>query len=195
MTILPSTASLLLRQVRLNVSPPASTLFESRAIFSEVQSRVGSISAFISQRNDPVLDRLLRSGPRPTTSSSHPNPQTILVTFDRPASKNSALSSSPLVVSCGGELFPSAQELDPYNARGLQGRHHPPRRSFTCHIEEEKDPTIYQLLAEKHPYRGPFRIDTLQISYGDLIKSRTALEVMADVMQTERTWTDGVRSK
>lgn len=186
MTILPSAASLLARQVRLIVSPPTSTLFESRAIFSEVQSRFGSIATFVNQRHDPVLHQLLRFGPRATTSSPQPPSQTILAIFDSPTSKQAALNSDPLTIACGGELVPSARELDPYNARGLHGRHHPPKRTFTCHVVEEEDSSIHRRLAEKHPYNGPFRIDTLQISYGDLVKSGATLKEMADVMQEER---------
>lgn len=185
MTILPSAASLLLRQVRLIISPPTSTLFESRAILSEVQSKFGSVSTFINQRYDPVLRQHLKSEPSPT-SSSQPPTQTILAVFDRPSSKNSAIGSDPFTIVCGGDLVPSADELDPYNARGLHGQHHPPKRTFSCHIVEEEDPAIHQRLAEQNPYTGPFRVDTLQLSYGDLVKSGAALKEMADVMQTER---------
>ncbi len=186
MTILPSTASLLARQVRLIISPPTTTLFESRAILSDVQSRFGSISTFITQRNDLVLHQLLRSATKPTTSSAAPRSQTALAIFNSPASKTSALDSGSLTVSCGGELWPSAKELDPYNARGFRRRHHPPKRTFTCHIVEEKNSTIHQRLAENHPYSGPFRVDTLQMSYGDLGKGGAPLIEMADVMQAER---------
>ncbi len=189
MTVLPSTASLLVRQVRLIISPPTGTLFESRAILSEVQSRFGPISTFINQRNDPVLHQQLKSEPSPVSSSSSSSQlpsQSILAIFDRPSSKDLAIDSDPFMVVCGGDLLPSADELDPYNARGLHGRHHPPKRTFTCHIVEEEDSAIHQRLDENHPYTGPFRVDTLQLSYGDLIKSGAALKEMADVMQTER---------
>ncbi|ERF70837.1 hypothetical protein EPUS_02359 [Endocarpon pusillum Z07020] len=188
MTILPSPASLLLRQVRLIISPPTSTLFESRAILSEVQSKFGSISTFINQRYDPVLRQHLKSEPSPTSSSQSPS-QTILAVFDRPSSKDSAIGSDPFTIVCGGDLVPSADELDPYNARGLHGRHHPPKRTFSCHIVEEEDPAIHQRLDGQHPYTGPFRVDTLQLSYGDLVKAGGApkeVKEMADVMQTER---------
>lgn len=186
MTILPSTASLLVRQVRLIISPPTSTLFESCAILSEIESKFGPISTYINQRNDPVLHQHLKSEPSPTSSSLQ-SPQTILAIFDQPSSKDSAIDQDPFTIVCGGDLVPSADELDPYNARGFHGRHHPPKRTFTCHIVEEEDPAIHQKLHEHHPYTGPFRIDTLQLSYGDLLKSGAALTEMADVMQTERT--------
>ena len=195
MTILPSPASLLVRQVRLIISPPTSTLFESRAILSEVQSKFGSISTFISQRYDPVLRQHLKPEPSPPSSSSQSPSQTILAVFDRPSSKNSAIGSDPFTIVCGGDLVPSADELDPYNARGLHGRHHPPKRTFTCHIVEEEDPAIHQRLDEQHPYTGPFRFDTLQLSYGDLVKSGAALKEMADVMQMERIPIDDMHLK
>jgi hypothetical protein len=187
MTIVPSTASLLARQVRLIICPPANTLFESRAILSEVQSKFGSISTFISQRNDLVLDRLLKSGPNPTRPSSQSPSQIILAIFDSPVSKKSALDSDPLTISCGGGLVPSPKDLDPYNARGFRGRHHPPKRTFTCQILEDEDPSIHQRLRDHNPYSGPFRINTLQMSYRDLIKAGTPLKEMADVMETELT--------
>jgi hypothetical protein len=186
MGILPSTASLLARQVRLFITPPTSTLFESRAIFSEVESRFGSIATFINQRNDQVLDRLLRSGTTSTPSSPRAPFHTILAVFESPTSKEAALNSDPFTLACGGKLVPSAEEIDPYNARGLHGRHHPPKRTFTCQIVDEEDPTIYRRLTQKHPYVGPFRIDMLQISYKDLVRSGAPLEQMADVMQIER---------
>ena len=189
MTILPSTAWLLARQVRFIISPPTTNLFESRAILSELQSRFGPISIFISQRNDPVLLRILRSEPTAAVSSSQAPSETILGIFDSPASTKSALGSNELTISCGGHLVPSPKQLDPYNTRGFHGRHHPPQRNFNCRIVEEHDSTIYQRLAEKHPYIDSFRIDTLQMSYEDLLKSRVTLKGMADVMQTERTVT------
>ncbi len=190
MTILPSTASLLVRQVRLIISPPTSTLFESRAILSEVQSKFGPISTFINQRNDPVLHQHLKSEPSPASSLLQSPSQTILAIFERPSSKVSAIDQDPFTIICGGDLVPSADELDPYNARGLHGRHHPPKRTFTCHIVEEEDSAIHPRLDRQHPYTGPFRIDTLQMSYGDLMKSGAALREMADVMQTERILID-----
>lgn len=193
MTILPSAASLLARQVRLLISPPTATLFESRAILSEVQSKFGPISTFISQRNDPTLHRILRSQSRLAEPSSQTSSQTILAIFDAPTSRNSALEVKNLTISCGGDLQPSPKELDPYHARGFHGRHHPPRRDFTCQIIEEEDPNLYQRLTEKHPYSHAFQIDTLQLSYGDLLKSGARLKEMADVMQTERVATDGSR--
>jgi hypothetical protein len=186
MSILPSTTSLLARQVRLLISPPTSTLFESRAIFSEVESRFGSIATFISQRNDRVLDQILRSRTTSTASSPRTPFHTILAVFDSPTSKEAALNSDPFTIACGGELVASAEEVDPYNARGLHDRHHPPKRTFTCQIVNEEDPAIHRRLAEKHPYAGPFRIDMLQISYKDLAASGAPLQEMADVMQTER---------
>jgi hypothetical protein len=190
MTILPSTASLLARQVRLVVSPPTTTLFESRAILFHVQSRFGTISTFINQRNDAVLHRLLKSAPKSHSTLAQPPLQTILAVFDSPASKKSALDSDTLTIVCGGDHVPSAKELDPYNARSLHGRHHPPERTFTCQIVEEEDPSIHQCLAEKHPYSGPFPIDTLQMSYGDLVKAGAPLKGMADVMQSESMWSN-----
>jgi len=186
MGILPSTASLLARQVRLLISPPTSTLFESRAIFSEVEFRFGSIATFINQRNDRVLDRILRLRTTSTPSSPRAPFHTILAVFDSPTSKKAALNSDPFTFACGGELVPSVEEIDPYNARGLHGRHHPPKRTFTCQIVDEEDPAIHRRLAEKHPYAGPFRIDMLQISYKDLARAGAPLQEMADVMQIER---------
>lgn len=198
MTILPSHASLLARQVRLIVTPATTTLFESRALLSEIQSRFGTISTFINQRNDPVLRRLLTSESPSTPPASRSSFQTILAVFESPASQRSALDSGPLTISCGGELLPSAKELDPYNARGLHDRHHPPKRKFTCHIREENDndgTTIHRRLREHHPYHGPFRIDTLQMCYRDLVKSGASLNEMADVMQTEQALTDRKQQK
>jgi hypothetical protein len=186
MGILPSTASLLARQVRLLISPPTSTLFESRAIFSKVESRFGSIATFINQRNDQVLDRVLRSGTITTASPPQAPFHTILAVFDSATSKEAALNSRPFTIACGGELVPSAEELDPYNARGLHGRHHPPKRTFTCQIVDEEDPAIHRRLAEKHPYAGPFHLDMVQISYRDLVRAGAPLQEMADVMQIGR---------
>jgi hypothetical protein len=193
MAILPSAASLLARQVRLIISPPTTTLFESRAILSDIQSKFGPISTFLSQRNEPALRQILSTESRTVSSSSQTSSQTILAIFDAPASKNSALHSEHLTISCGGDLEPSPKQLDPYNARGFHGRHHPPRRTFTCHIVEEHDPTIYQRLTKTHLYADSFRIDTLQMSYRDLLKFGAALKEMADVMQTERMPSDGRR--
>lgn len=187
MTIFPSAASLLARQARFLISPPPTTLFESRAILFELQSRFGPISVFLSQRNDPVLQRILRLEPTAAVPSSRAPPHTILAVFDSPASRKSALDTNELTVSCGGQLEPSPKQLDPYNARGFHGRHHPPERNFTCRIVEEHDPSIYQRLAEKHPYSYSFLIDTLQVSHEDLLRSGVTLKGMADVMQTERT--------
>jgi hypothetical protein len=186
MTILRSSSALLARQVRLIVSPPTSTLFESRAILSDIQSKFGSVSTFINQRNDPVLHRLLESGSKADNSLSQPPSQTILAVFESPVSKQSALNSSSINISCGGDLLSSAEELDPYNARGFHGRHHPPKRNFTCRIVEEDDPTIQRHLRENSPYSGPFRINKMQMSYGDLVRSGAPLEEMADVMQADR---------
>lgn len=202
MTKFPSAISLLARQVRLLVAPPTTTLFESRTILSEVQSKFGSICTFISQRNDPVLDRLLKSGPQSTvTSPGKPPSQTILAVFSSPVARKVAVDSTPLTISCGGDLVPSAKELDPYNARGFRGRHHPPNRTFTCEIVAEEDPTLHGRLSKENPYSGPFHPDTLQMSYEDLTRSRVGLSEMtgeglsvalaglnqmADVMQTER---------
>lgn len=192
MTILPSSASLLARQFRLLISPPTTTLFESRAILSEIQSKFGPVSTFVNERNDQVLRRLLNTGgPKHTASPVQPPVQTILAICDSPASKQSALDASPLTISCGGDLLPSPEELDPYNARGLHGRYHPPKRTFTCHMVDEEDPTIHHRLTKRNPYNGPFLIDTLQMSLGDLNRCGTPLKEMTDIMQTERAPTDG----
>lgn len=183
MTILPSSASTLARQVRLKVSPPTTTLFESRAVLSEAQSRFGPISTFINPRNDPTL-RLLRLQ-RPAEPASS---QSIIAIFDSSASKVSALGTSPFTITCGGDLVPSPKELDPYNARGFHGRFHPPKRTFICEIVEEDDPKILDRLAESNPYGGPFYVNPTEMSYGDLMGSGAPLQGTADVMQTERTF-------
>jgi hypothetical protein len=188
MTILPSTAGLLSRQVRLLVNPPTTTLFDSRAILSELQSRFGPVSTFLSQRNDPVLKMLLQDPQKPLPVEVNAQSQTILTVFDSSASKTSAIASSPLKISCGGDLLPSADELDPYNVRGLRGRHHPPKRHFTCHVLDDGDPEIHRLLTAGHPYSGPFRLDIIQVSYADLVKNGGVdSHETADIMQTKRT--------
>jgi hypothetical protein len=185
MVPLPSPAYLLARQVRLNINPPTSTLFESRAILSEVQSRFGPVSIFINPRNDPALRLLQRSRP-PAPLPYH---QRILAVFDLSTSKDRALASDPIAIACGGDLLPSARELDPFNARGLHGRYHPPKRTFSCEIADEEDADILGNLAKSNPYAGPFFMDTLEMSYGDLIGCGVPLREMADVMQTVKART------
>ena len=184
MNLLPSASSILARQVRIIVSPPTQTLFESSAILSEVQSKFGVLSTFLNQRNDRVLHNILQlseSASMPRTSS-----QTIIAIFASSSSKTSALNAGPISVACGGDLLPSVTEADPYNARRLAERHRPSKRVFTCQIVNEEDQTLYQGVAHRNPYAGSFRPDATQPSYHDLLKSGAKPDGLADIMQIEQ---------
>lgn len=81
----------------------------------------------------------------------------------------------------------------------MRGRHYPASRVFDCWIipeEEEEEEEggghgggkvggVYERLMERHAYTAGFRIDGLEMSYGDLMKGgvERGSEGMGDVMQ------------
>ena len=150
MSTLPSTASIVARQVRIVVKPPTRTLFESSAILSEVQARFGPLTTFVNERYHTGLSQGLKKL-RPKTGVPSEN---IFAIFRSPTSKTSALETPSLDVTCGGDLLPSPAETDPFNIRGHQGRYHPARRCFSCSIVDENDPDLYQLMIENNQDLG-----------------------------------------
>lgn len=163
-----STASIVARQVRIVVTPPTATLFESSAILAEVQSRFGPISTFINQRNDPVLRQgLAEQRSKLPLSAPH---QTIFAIFRSPASKVSAVDSGWLEVPCGGDLVPSANDTDPFNVRDHAGRQRPPKRLFRCCVIDEDDPNFYRLLVDSNRIAQSLGTEHQQIDVPDLFQ-------------------------
>ena len=152
-------------------------------------SSLTSSTNFSSSSPSSPQQEIANSG---TQSQSHgqgqrqTKTQTFLAVFESAHAAGATVACSSFTVSCGRDLEPTATELDPLNMRGLQNRPHPPRCDFSCRAIQETDFDVLRRLSQANPYHGPFSLDNLKPSYGDLWSCGSPLKGMADILQTKR---------
>lgn len=163
--------SLLRRHARIDVFPNPTTLSETSAILKAFQS-FGPICSFLNPRY--VLALRSRS------------PSKLYVKFKENEALEKARLASPLTVHVGHNAV-DPEEADPFDVRGIWNRKKVERKTFTCLVAVDSgtyhDGTCDRQIIEANPYHGPFRVDSLPVSFQDLRKQGAPSAEFADCVQ------------
>lgn len=156
------------RQARVVVNPQPTTLAESSAILRALQ-KLGPVSVFLNPRYVPALQQRNR-------------PNSFLAIFSESDALERACQAGPMSVEVGHDELEPAVE-DPFNIRRLASRTKVERRTFTCEVVREEDPTFHKDTMRQSPYYGAFVVDKMAPSYQDLTKQAIPSAEFAEILQ------------
>lgn len=165
--------SILARPARITVSPKPSTLHETCAILKTLQS-FGAVTHFFNPRYVPALKKQSRLN--------------FYVDFKERGAFDKVLAAAPFTVEVGHDAV-DPEEADPFNVRGFWDRKKVERKTFRCAVfddaaKDQGSNRIWnRLLLQGNPYHGPFRVDTLAVSFEDLMRQGAPAPEFADCFQ------------